>query len=362
MRIGILGAGQLAQLLAHAAYQLGLEVICYAESTDYPAARNSKIFQGKLSDTKRLQEFLRQVDLITVENENIEIEILNFIANICPLFPNSKAVGIAQDRLLEKSFFKNLGIPAPDFINIDSLATLKAAQTKLSPPALLKTRRFGYDGKGQIKIKTSSDCESAWLAINEASAILEAFLPFDYEVSIIGAKNQTGQICCFPLIYNQHAEGILRVSTVDITSHPLQNQAENYLRKVMEELDYIGVLAIEFFVKDNQLYANEMAPRVHNSGHLTIEAANCSQFELHLRAITNLSLPKLEIKQPTAMINLIGNMPEQTTLLKDPNLHFYDYGKAAKPNRKLGHITIVANNLQTLHEKVARVSLANPGL
>ena len=355
MRIGILGAGQLAQLLAHSAYTLGFETLCYAESSQQPATRNSPLFIGELKDNKRLQEFLSKVDLITIENENIEVETLQFLESHLPLLPNSKAIGITQDRLLEKQFFKSLNIPTTEFIAIDSLTALDSASKQLPFPALLKTRRFGYDGKGQVKLSTAHQTSSAWKTINEMPAILENFIAFDTEVSIIGARNAAKQISCYPLITNHHEQGVLRISTLSTTPHSLQQQAENHLSTVLKELDYIGVLAIEFFVKNNQLYANEMAPRVHNSGHLTLEAFSCSQFELHLRALANLPLPTLHLKQPTAMINLISKLPDNKLFLKEPNLHFYDYGKIARPYRKLGHITITNNNVQALNEKAIQI-------
>ncbi len=354
MKIGLLGGGQLAQLLAHSACQLGMEIVCYSENTDCPAARNAKVVSGQLTDQVKLTEFAQLVDTISLENENIDTDTLNFLAQFKPVAPNARAIKISQDRLLEKNFFKQLGINTAIFSTVDSLTDLQLSCKNQPLPALLKTRRFGYDGKGQVRIDSTKAASKAWSAINEQPAILESFVDFDYEVSLIAARNSNDQISFFPLIKNQHHQGILRISSF-IDNKDLQAQAEQLMRALLEELDYVGVLTIEFFVKDNQLYANELAPRVHNSGHLTIEACNCSQFEAHLRAIAGYDLPEITVNKPTAMINLIGSLPSKH-LVKQANLHYYDYGKQPRPNRKLGHLTLQAETEQLLFEAINKVN------
>lgn len=338
MKIGILGAGQLAQLLAHNAYSLGLETLCFTNNTDVPAARFSPLYLGDINDTKALQCFAKQCDVITLENENIAPETLNLLAQYKPVLPDQKAVKIMQDRLSEKSLLKDLNIQTTHFAAIDSLANLNAAISDIGLPAILKTRRFGYDGKNQFLLHNSDATATAWDAMGRVPALLERCVPFEYEVSLIGARNRSGATVYYPLIKNTHEQGILRFSENPFINSTLQTLAEQYMQKIFDALNYVGILAFEFFVKDAQLIANEMAPRVHNSGHLTIEGFNASQFENHLRSILNLPLIKPVLLAHTKMINIISTFPVLTA--QDyQNAHIYYYSKTPKPRRKLGHIT-----------------------
>lgn len=338
MKIGILGAGQLAQLIAYSAYSLGLETLCFTDNTDIPAARFSPLFLGDIHDEKALICFAKKCDVITLENENIAPKTLDLLAQYKPVLPDRKAIQITQDRLTEKSLLQTLHIPTPHFTTVDSLINLNAAVDKIGLPALLKTRRFGYDGKGQVLLHSPHAAAAAWDAIGHVPAILEACIPFEHEVSLIGARNHTGEIVYYPLIKNTHEQGILRFSESPFISPDLQMLAERHLKTLFDTLNYIGVLTIEFFVKGAQLIANEIAPRVHNSGHLTIEGFNVSQFENHLRSILNLPLIKPILRTSTKMINIIGTLPALTT--QDyQNAHVYYYGKTPRPGRKLGHVT-----------------------
>ena len=336
MKIGILGAGQLAQLLAESAYQLGLKTLCFSDSADVPAARLSPLFLGDLKDPHALQTFAQQCDVITLENENIDIGILEFMQQYAPVFPGIEAVRVAQDRLLEKTLFQQKNIPTPLFAAIDSLADLSQAIATIGLPAILKTRRFGYDGKGQVVIKTAGQAADAWAAIGEVPAILEGFVDFDFEVSMIAARNASQAMVFYPLIKNKHDQGILRISESPFIHLELQKLAETYITRLLTQFEYVGVLAFEFFVQGNQLIANEIAPRVHNSGHLTIEGFNVSQFETHLRSVTGLPLVHPVLRAPTVMKNIIGTFP---VFLPEEyaHMHVYDYGKPPRPGRKLGH-------------------------
>jgi 5-(carboxyamino)imidazole ribonucleotide synthase len=338
MKIGILGAGQLAQLLAHHAYSLGLETLCFTNSMDVPAARFSPLHLGDINDTEALRCFAKQCDVITLENENIAPETLNLLAQYKPVLPDQKAVKITQDRLFEKSFLQSLNIPTACFTAIDSLAQLNTAISNIGLPAILKTRRFGYDGKNQFLLHSSDVTAMAWDTIDQVPTILERCIPFEHEVSLLGARNRAGATIYYPLIKNTHEKGILRFSESPFFNPVLQALAEQHMQTIFDALNYVGILALEFFVKDAQLIANEMAPRVHNSGHLTIEGFNVSQFESHLRSILNLPLIKPKLLTPTKMINIIGTLPELITQNYE-NAHIYYYGKTEKLGRKLGHIT-----------------------
>ncbi len=335
--IGIIGSGQLAQLLAMSSYQLGLKTLCFANDAHCPASRLSPIFTAHLDDQKALNMFAKQVDVITIENENINTSVLDYLTLQKSVYPNTKAVEITQDRLLEKTFFQQHNIKTTDFFSVDSIDDF--TENKLN--GILKTRRLGYDGKGQIRIKPDTDLQTAWNTLKQP-AIYESFVDFDFEVSLLIARNIKGDMQAFPLIHNTHHDGILRISRFLNTdakycgpkqANKLQAQAEIIGTTIINELYYVGLLAIEFFVKDGELIANEIAPRVHNSGHLTIEGCNVNQFEQHLRAITNKPLITPAITQTVEMHNIIGEWPTDLSQFQ----HVYDYGKVPRPNRKLGH-------------------------
>lgn len=344
-RIGILGAGQLALMLAEAAPILAaklpdappIEILCAGAPGD-PAEVIAPVLQTDLTNPRDVHTFAQGVDLVTVESENIDAAVLEGLN----LFPNAHAIGIAQDRLLEKRFFNQCGIQTAPFAPVDSLADLQSAIQQLGLPAILKTRRMGYDGKGQVRLAHADEAAAAWVEVAEAPCILEGMVPFTSEVSLIAARNRSGEIVFYPLTQNHHRAGILRTSIAPCDCVDLQPIAEAYLRKLLTSLDYIGVLAVEFFSINGQLVANEMAPRVHNSGHWTIEGATTSQFENHLRALLNLPLGATD-SQPTVMLNCIGNMPSLEETAHFPELHRHDYGKEPRPARKVGHLTFPAS-------------------
>lgn len=341
MKLGILGGGQLARMLALAAYPLGIQILCLDPSPEACASQVAPVITADWSDETALQKLLNAADVITYETENIPLACTNFLAKTHTLLPSADILRIAQDRLQEKTFFQSLQIPTPQFAKINSIDQLHTAMEHLGFPAVLKTTRMGYDGKGQQVLKTPADITPAWSSLKNSTLILEKFIDFEYEVSLIAVRNRQGEIRFYPLVRNQHQQGILRWSEAPFNHAKLQAQAEQHAQRILETLNYIGVLTIEFFYDGQQLIANEMAPRVHNSGHWTIEGAQTSQFENHLRAIFNLPLGSTAVTGFAFMLNGIGCLPPISSCLKIPGVHFHTYGKAPRPNRKLGHITLV---------------------
>ena len=344
-RIGILGAGQLALMLAEAVPMLAsklpeeaaIEVICAGSPGDC-AERVAPVIETDLTDAASVQSFASRVDVVTVESENIDAVVLNGLH----LAPNAHAIGIAQDRLLEKSFFRECGIGTAPYAAVNSVEDIERAIAELGLPAILKTRRMGYDGKGQARLAHTNEAAAAWIEVGESPCILEGMVPFNSEVSLIAARNRAGELVFYPLTQNHHRDGILRTSIAPCDCAALQPIAETYMRELLTKLDYIGVLAVEFFVVEGKLLANEMAPRVHNSGHWTIEGAATSQFENHLRALLGLPLGSTA-STPTVMLNCIGTMPPIADTARFPQVFRHDYGKEARPGRKVGHLTLPAS-------------------
>ncbi len=352
MKIGVLGAGQLGRMLALAGYPLGLEFRFFDTVQDSPAGQMAELVVGKYDDEKALAEFVKELDVITYEFENVPVDAVKFLQSFVPVYPPPQALEMAQDRLHEKTFFNQLGIPTPEFVDVKKQEDLFEPEF----PCVLKTRRMGYDGKGQAVLRSRNDAEVAWKDMQGQDLILEGFIPFEREVSVIAVRSQKGDIKIYPLTENVHREGILRTSIAPVLISPeIQMQAESYIKKVLQALNYIGVLAIEFFVLNNQLIANEMAPRVHNSGHWTIEGAETSQFENHIRAVAGLPLGEVTPRGFSAMLNLIGVKPDFEKILGLPNTHLHWYGKSVKPNRKVGHVTVRAESREEVLEGVARV-------
>ncbi len=346
MKIGIIGAGQLGRMLALAGYPLGLRFVFLDQSEDAPGAQVGRIVRGAFDDPKALAELARAVDVVTFDVENVPVDAIRDIAKQKPFAPPPSALGASQDRLDEKTLFRSLRIPTPPFAPVDSRADLVKAASSIGLPGVLKTRRLGYDGRGQYFLKTPADIDIAWNTLGSVPLIYEGFVEFSREVSIIGVRSTTGAIASYPLSANTHSSGILRYSTAPYRNAPLQRQAEKHLKRLMKHFDYAGVLTIEFFVKRGQLIANEMAPRVHNSGHWTIEGAATSQFENHVRAILGLPLGSTQPIGHSAMVNFIGTIPEAARVLTIPGVHFHSYGKEPRPNRKLGHCTVVSGSAQ----------------
>lgn len=344
MRIGIIGAGQLGRMLALAGYPLGLRFVFLDQSTDAPGAQVGRIIPGAFDDPARLAELANEVEVITFDVENVPVEAIRSIAQQRPFLPPVDALGASQDRLHEKTLFRSLQIPTPDFAAVDSLKDLQAAAQRIGIPGVLKTRRLGYDGRGQFYIRKPDDIEAAWTALGSVPLIYEGFVNFSREVSVIGVRSTRGETRCYPLSANTHSAGILRHSIAPYNNKALQKQAETYLKRILRHFDYAGVLTIEFFVQRGRLIANEMAPRVHNSGHWTIEGAQTSQFENHIRAILGLPLGSTRPIGHSAMLNFIGTIPTLENILRVPGVHFHSYGKEPRPNRKLGHCTVTATS------------------
>jgi len=343
-RVGIIGAGQLGQMLGYAGQTLGLECVFLDPSDNPPAASAGPVLRFAFDSEDGLNKLAADVDVITYEFENVPVEAVRNLPEGTKVYPPPQALEVAQDRLSEKTLFEKLGIPVPGFRAIDSAADLHAACDALGLPIVLKTRRLGYDGKGQRIVRERSEVESAVAELGGTDLVAEQWVPFDFEVSAIGARSVSGEIAHYPLSRNEHQDGILLISRAPAEHETLQATATQFLERLMRELDYVGVLALELFVKDDTLLANEFAPRVHNSGHWTIEGAETSQFENHLRAILDMSPGPTDSPAPAGMLNLIGTLPEDRAPFETPPCVMHDYGKAPRPGRKLGHVTVVAND------------------
>lgn len=341
MRIGIIGAGQLGRMLALAGYPLGLRFTFLDPHPDACAAQVGECIQGAYDDPVKLRELADAVDVISFEFENVPVAAVETIARLKPFYPPVAALGASQDRLTEKMLFRRLGIPTPEFRAIDSLADLQQAVAEIGLPGILKTRRLGYDGRGQYRLRKPADVSAAWQTLSGAPLIYEAFVPFTREVSVIGARSRHGEVAIYPLSENTHRDGILQAASAPYLNTALQTQAETLLKKLFKHFNYVGVLTIEFFVLRGKLVANEMAPRVHNSGHASIEGSQTSQFENHLRAICGLPLGSTTSRGHSAMVNFVGTIPARETVLRQSGVHFHSYGKEPRPARKLGHATVV---------------------
>ncbi len=340
-RIGIIGGGQLGRMLALAGIPLGLEFVFLDPSKEACARPVGKQIVADYDELMALEKLVRETDVVTLEFENIPVAAARFVTERGQLFPGPKALEIAQDRVNEKTLFGGLGIPTPPWRAVDSLDDLRHAVADIGLPAVLKTRRLGYDGKGQAVLRKPGDVDAAWAALGSAPLILEGFIAFQREVSIISVRSRTGELAFYPLSENTHEAGILKLS-LSRANDPMQAQAEAHARKVLEALDYVGAMGFEFFVTEHGLIANEIAPRVHNTGHATIEGNATSQFENHLRAILGLPLGSTAARGASAMLNFIGELPAIERALALPDLHFHGYGKEPRAGRKVGHATLVA--------------------
>jgi 5-(carboxyamino)imidazole ribonucleotide synthase len=347
MRIGIIGAGQLGQMLGYAARDLGYECRFIDPSESPPATTAGHVICAPFDDADALATLARDSDVVTYEFENVPVDALAPIAEIVPVYPPPGALRHAQDRLAEKQLFGQLQIPLPDYRTVDSRDDLVAAIAEVGLPLVLKTRRLGYDGKGQFVLHEAGDVDDAWESLGGRALIAEQWIPFDREVSAIGARNADGDIAVYPLTDNEHSGGILHTSRAPFEDPVLQSGARRYLGDLMDHLDYVGVVALELFVAGDQLLANEFAPRVHNSGHWTIEGARTSQFSNHLLAITNRPLGPTSCLGHAGMVNLIGEIPVAARNLTIAGCRLHDYGKSPRPGRKLGHITVVADTAES---------------
>lgn len=341
MHVGIVGAGQLGRMLALSGYPIGVRCLFLDRSADTPGAQVAPTLIGDLEDPALLAELASRSDVVTFDWENISGSALKPLEKLTQVRPPRAALEASQDRLAEKALFTRLKIPVAAHCAVDSREELIRAAQKIGLPGVLKTRRLGYDGKGQFVLRAAQDVDQAWVSIGAAGLIYERFQDFSREVSLLGVRAASGQAVFYPLSCNTHGGGILRHSIAPFTNARLERSARLYMKRVMSALDYVGVLTIEFFVVQGSLIANEMAPRVHNSGHWTIEGCVTSQFENHLRAVCDLPLGSTRALGHTAMINFLGLMPDRERLLAVDGLAYHDYGKTARPGRKLGHCTIL---------------------
>jgi 5-(carboxyamino)imidazole ribonucleotide synthase len=365
--IGILGGGQLGYMLALAGYPLGMHFRFFDPSPEAPVGRIAPRVTADFSDGSALEKFTNGLELVTYEFENVPVETVRFLAERVPVLPSERALEVAQDRIREKNLFQKLGIPTTEFAPVADRADLDTAVKKIGLPAILKTSRMGYDGKGQWHLRSLDDVartkselpEHAPAASGSAIPyILEKFVPFARELSVIAVRARTGETAVYPLVENHHRGGILRLSLAPAPhlDPVVQRSAEQAARSVFDELQYVGVLAIEFFEQNGKLLANEMAPRVHNSGHWTIEGALTSQFENHLRAVVGLPLGSTLAIGCSAMLNLIGETPDAAEVLAIRDTHLHLYGKAARAGRKLGHVTLRASSSEQLASRLSELS------
>jgi len=351
MKVGILGGGQLARMLALAGYPLGQEFSVLDPGADVCSAAVADQLQGDYVDQTLLAQLAERVDVVTYEFENVPAAAVEFLVGKVPVYPPQQALATAQDRLKEKTLFGELGIATPAFAAVNSLEELQQAMQQVGWPAVLKTRSEGYDGKGQAVLRQPEDLASAWQSLGGVAAIVEAFVPFDREISIIAVRSTTGEMVCYPLTENTHRDGILRLS-IARPDDAMQARAVEYAERLLAKLDYVGVLALELFQAGDSLLANEFAPRVHNSGHWTQDGAVTCQFENHLRAISGLPLGATDAIGHAAMVNLIGDIPASAAVLVNRHAHLHLYGKDERPGRKVGHINLCAANEQQMQAEL----------
>jgi len=343
--IGILGGGQLGRMLALAAAPLGYRVHILSPDDDIPAAQVAfRTTRGGYEDPASLDDFAAAVDVVTYEFENVPAGAVQRLAAQVPVFPDARALATCQDRLIEKTFLGGIGVPTTPFVQIDSGSEIAAALAVLGTPAVLKTRRFGYDGKGQALLRQSADADRAWAGL-KAPAILEAWVAFDREISVVVARGRDGAVAHYVPVQNRHVDHILSTTIAPAPiDMALAEQATAMARRIVESLDYVGVMGVEMFVaRDGRLLVNELAPRVHNSGHWTMDACICGQFEQHIRAVTGLPLGSTERRGDAVMRNLIGaEVADWSRYVGDPTARLHLYGKReTRPGRKMGHVTWV---------------------
>ena len=361
--VGILGGGQLARMMVLEGAQLGIRFVVFDPAADACAGQVAPLQVGAFDDLAALEAFAGQVDVITFDFENVPAASARWLAERKPVFPNPDALAVAQDRLSEKTLFQELGIPLPPFADITSRDVLAAKVAEFGLPCILKTRRLGYDGKGQFRLRSEADIDAAWQAlggqVDKTGLILEGFVAFDREVSVVAVRGQEGEFRAWPLTGNWHVDGVLSASLAPATVSAVQQEtAISYARGLAERLDYVGVFALELFCRGDELLANEMAPRVHNSGHWTSDGAETSQFQNHLRAVLGLPLGDTRVLGHACMLNWIGQMPDPLPVLAEAGGHWHDYGKQPREGRKVGHANLREESARALADALARVGEA----
>lgn len=342
MKVGILGGGQLARMLAEAGHPMGL---AFRVVDPTPGVSASQVTEQVVAayDSVAARDALAECDVVTCDFENVPAEALAALEARVPVRPGAAALAAAQDRLTEKNRFQSLGMATPEFAAIDRRPALLEAIDRIGLPAVLKTRRLGYDGKGQAVLRSREDLEPAWQALGGQPLILEQWIPFDHECSITVVRDVHGHKRCYPLSRTVHADGILRLAVAPCPAvGRFQAEAERMAGALADDLDYVGCLTLELFAAGDRLLANEFAPRVHNSAHWTIEGARCSQFENHLRAVCGWPLGDPAMRsERSVLFNFIGEMPDPATWLAIDGMAWHDYGKQARAGRKVGHATLV---------------------
>ncbi|MCX5652626.1 MAG: 5-(carboxyamino)imidazole ribonucleotide synthase [Planctomycetota bacterium] len=355
-KIGVLGGGQLGQMLGLSAIPLGIECVFYDPSPDAPARVAGRHISAAWSDREALAEFAASVERITFEFENVPAASLAFLAERKPVFPGVRSLELTCDRIREKEFLRGAGVPVQPFAAVTVRSELDLALATVGTHGVLKTRTLGYDGKGQRVVHSADELARAWDSLDHAPCIYEAFVPFDREVSVVATRGADGEIAAYPVVENLHTQGILFRSIAPArVSDGLARAAEGHARRVLEALGHVGTLALEMFVADGTLVANEVAPRVHNSGHWTIHGARTSQFENHMRAVAGLPLGDTGMAELSAMVNFVGGLPTREEILAIPGASLQLYGKNPRPGRKVAHVGIVAPTRAELDERLARV-------
>jgi 5-(carboxyamino)imidazole ribonucleotide synthase len=355
-RVGVLGGGQLGRMMGLAGIPLGLDFVFLDPSEDAGAGRLGEMIVADYADASAACELASRTDVVTFDFENIPQDTAEAVQKLALFYPPPDALGACQDRLTEKGILEALGIGVAEHHAVTSRTDLLEGLDRLSYPAVLKTRRLGYDGKGQMLIRGQEDLERAWQLLGDHDLILEAFVPFEAECSLIAVRGIDGVTAFWPLTRNVHRNGILTLSLPAQLDHNLQLKAQDMMQRLFDRFDYVGVMTIEFFLLNGELLVNEIAPRVHNSGHWTIEGAQTSQFENHIRAISGMPLGSTDRNGHSLMFNLIGQLPVRDRLLAIPGLHWHDYGKAARPGRKVGHLTVTTSSQEELVVLARRVA------
>ena len=357
VRVAVLGGGQLGWMLGLAGLPLNCSFTFLDPVAGAPAAMVGDLVVGPLDDLDAARRTAQGAAVVTYEWEGVPAATARALEALAPVYPPPRALDVAQDRIVEKQALRALGIATAPFAAVDSVADLHAAVAEIGLPAVLKTCRGGYDGKGQAVLRTPADLDTAWAQLGAVPCILEGFVGFDRELSILAVRSRTGDIACWPAVENHHRDGILRLTRAPAPGldDALQARAEAAIRPLLEDLDYVGVCCVELFDVGGNLLANEIAPRVHNSGHWTIEGAVTSQFENHVRAIVGLPLGPTAARGPSAMVNCIGTMPDRGAFADIPGAHVHDYAKSPRPGRKLGHVTVTAPDTEQLEVQLTRV-------
>ncbi|HEL3180800.1 TPA: 5-(carboxyamino)imidazole ribonucleotide synthase [Stenotrophomonas maltophilia] len=362
LTVGILGGGQLARMMVLAGAPLGLRFELYDPAADACSGPLAPLTVGAFDDRQALADFASKVDVVTFDFENVPADSAQFLADRVPVYPPPAALAVAQDRLSEKTLFQQLGIPLPAFADIRSRDELAEKVAAFGLPCILKTRRLGYDGKGQFRLRSEADIDAAWDAlgaqVEHTGLILEGFVAFQREVSVVAVRGHDGSFEAWPVTGNWHVDGVLSASVAPaVLSDAEQQAAIGYARRVAEHLQYVGVFALELFCRDGELLANEMAPRVHNSGHWTIEGSETSQFENHLRAVLGLPLGSTRMLGHACMLNWLGTMPDPAPVLGQASGHWHDYGKEPREGRKVGHATLRDDDAAALADALDQVGL-----